>query len=134
MVVFVSTGYTNTWFTTFMFVCSWDSSRFFCALVYFFLNSLRCLKFSSNVLVGAPTQWSMTQHSLFNSEKNVLTTWYAGIFIHCFFPCPSTHCYKLTRDTNPTQHSWATFLGTSFVHLVAALLFNDYRPRYTITS
>ena len=34
----------------------------------------------------------------------------------CTFPRPSTHCYKLTRDTNPTQHSWTTFLGTSFVN------------------
>ena len=51
----VSAGYIYTWITTFIFVCLWDSSRFLCALVYFFLKSLRCLKFSSKVLVGAPT-------------------------------------------------------------------------------
>jgi len=130
----VSAGYIYTWITAFIFVCSWDLSRFLCALVYFFLKSLRCLKFSSKVLVGAPTQWRMTMHSLFNSEKNVLTTWYAGIFLHCFFPCPSTHCYKLTRDTNRIQHSWTTFLVlpscTSWQHC----FFNDYRPRYTTAT
>jgi len=49
----VSAGYIYTWITAFIFVCSWDLSRFLCALVYFFLKSLRCLKFSSKVLVGA---------------------------------------------------------------------------------
>ena len=56
----VSAGYIYTWITTFIFVCLWDSSRFLCALVYFFLKSLRCLKFSSKVLVVAPAQWRMT--------------------------------------------------------------------------
>ena len=37
--------------------------------IFIFLKSLRCLKFSSKVLVGTPTQWSMTQHSLLISEK-----------------------------------------------------------------
>ena len=97
----VSAGYIYYWFTTFIFVCLWDSSRFLCALVYFFSQIIALFEIFLQGLGWRPDTMEYDAAIIEYFRKNVLTIWYAGIFIHCFFPCPSTHCYKLTQGIDP---------------------------------
>ena len=95
----VSAGYIFVWH---IFVCSRDSSRFGFALVYIYFSQIITLfEIFLQGLGWRPDTMEYDAAIIAYFRKNVLTIWYAGIFIHCFFPCPSTHCYKLTQGIDP---------------------------------
>ena len=115
---------------------------YFCAHGIHLDTCVRCFFFSNNCAVWnfPPRSWLAPRHCgvwlstlcLFQKKcPDNLVHWY---FYTLFFSKSQHPLLQVDSWHNPTQHSWTTFLGTSFVHLVAALLFNDYRPRYSTTS